>query len=131
MKRVGKTVSRGWQAKFFGGQAANALAIHGQLGSPCNRDDGSHPFSFDLRQGFRSDGLDFRNHELRLFLLDQLSQLRGIGHIDGMGPVGYLVPRCIRVSVNCDDLDTQPLQGDDYFLAELAGAEQHDSGCCR
>ena len=45
-----------------------------------------------------------------------------------MGTVRNLMARRIGITVDRDDLDAQPLQGDDHFLAELASAQQHDPG---
>ena len=47
--------------------------------------------------------------------------------VDPVGAVGDLVAGGVGVAVDGDDFDAQPLQGDDHFLAEFAGAEQHDA----
>ena len=64
---------------------------------------------------------------MRLFLFDELAQGGAIGHRDDVGAMGDLVARGIGVAVDGDDFDAQSLQGDDHFLAEFAGAEQHDA----
>ena len=65
---------------------------------------------------------------MRFFLLDQFAQGSRIGHVDDMGAVRHLVAGCILIAIDGDDLHAQALQRDDDFLAEFAGAEQHDPG---
>jgi hypothetical protein len=45
-----------------------------------------------------------------------------------MGAMGNLMAGSVFVTVDSDYFDPQALQGDDHFLAEFAGTEQHDAG---
>jgi len=51
---------------------------------------------------------------------------RGVGHGDHMGAMGDLLGGSVGVAVDGDHLDPQPLQLDRHFLAQFAGAQQHD-----
>ena len=64
---------------------------------------------------------------MRLFLLDQLAQRGAVGHRNDVGAMGDLMAGGVCVAVDGDDFDAEPLQRDDDFLAEFAGAEQHDA----
>ena len=64
---------------------------------------------------------------MRAFLLDQRAQRGAVGHVDHVRAMRDLMTRRIRITVDGDHFDAQPLQRDDHFLAELAGAEQHDA----
>jgi hypothetical protein len=70
-ERVGKLVRRGGQAEFFGGQPADAFAVHGEPGGAGGGDDFGEPGGLDLDQHVGGDGLDFRHDQLRFFQLDQ------------------------------------------------------------
>ena len=65
---------------------------------------------------------------MRTLLLDKARQRGPVGHRDDVRAVRDLVPRRVRIAIDGDRLDAEPLQRDDDFLAELAAAEQHDAG---
>jgi hypothetical protein len=44
-----------------------------------------------------------------------------------MGAMRHLMAGGVFVTVDGDHLHAQPLQRNDHFLAEFAGAEQHDA----
>ena len=66
---LGKAVGRGRQPELLGGQTADALAVHGEVGGARGRDDGV-ALGLELHQGVGGDGLDLRDDEVRLLLLD-------------------------------------------------------------
>jgi len=125
---AGETVGRGRQAEFLGSQPPDALAVHRQPGRAGGRDHPRQPFTLDLHQRRRGNRLDLRHHQVGLLLLDERAQRNRIGHVDHVRAVGHLVPGCIRVAIDRDDLCAKALQRDDHFLAELAGAQQHHAG---
>lgn len=59
--------------------------------------------------------------------LDKRAQRGGIRHVDHVRAMRDLVAGRVRIAVDRDHLDAEPLQRDDDFLAEFAGAEQHDA----
>jgi hypothetical protein len=89
------------------------------------RDHRRKPGLFDPHDLVGRDRLDLRHNESGPFLLDQCAQRRGIRHVDHMRAVRDLLRRRIRVAIDRNGLDAQPLQLDDNFLAELTGAQQH------
>jgi hypothetical protein len=115
------------RTEFLGGQPANAFAVHRQAGGARGRDDLGQALGFDLDQRVGGDGLDFGDDELRSFLLDQTAQRGAVGHVDHVRPMRDLLAGGIGVAIDGDHLDAEPLQRDDHFLAEFAGAEQHDA----
>ncbi len=69
---------------------------------------------------------------MRLLLLDERAQRDAVGHVDHVRAMRDLVARRVRVAVDGDHFDAEPLQRDDDFLAQFASAEQHDARCgCR
>ena len=62
------------------------------------------------------------------FGLHQGPQRPAVGHVDDMGAVGHLLAGRVGVAVHRHHFHSQALQCDDDFLAELAGAQQHDAG---
>jgi hypothetical protein len=80
---------------------------------------------FDQRGG--GDGLDLRHDEVGLFLFDQGPQCSPIGHVDHMRAMRDLMAGSVGVAIDGNHLDAESLQGDDHFLAELSGAQQHDA----
>nr|GEU28566.1 hypothetical protein [Tanacetum cinerariifolium] len=125
---AGKAVRRGCQAQRFGGQHADAFAVHGELGGARGGDAGDLAGRFQLRQRVGGDGFDLRHDQVGLLAVDQRGQRRAVGHVDDVGAVRNLVARRIRITVDGNHFHTQALQGDDDFLAQLARAEQHDTG---
>ena len=125
---VDEPVRRGRQAKGLGRQAADALAVHGQLGGARRGRDAHGAGGLQLDQQAGGDGLDFRDNDVRPFLVDDLAQGIRVRHGHHVGAVRHLLPRRVRVPVHGDDLHAQALQGDDDLLAQLSGAEQHHSG---
>jgi hypothetical protein len=61
------------------------------------------------------------------FLLDQRAQRGAVGHVDHVRAMRDLLAGSIGVAIDGDHLDAESLQRDDHFLAELAGAQQHDA----
>ena len=122
---IGKAVRRGGQAQLLGGQAADALPIHGELGGPSGGDHLGHALGLDLHQHVGGDGLDLGHDQMGLLLLDQSTQGGAVGHRDHMGPVGHLVAGGVGVAIHGNRLDTQALQRDQDFLTQLAGAKKH------
>ena len=57
----GKSVGRGFQAEFFGGEAADALAVHGQARGARGGND-VVALAFQLDQGVGGDGLDLGHY---------------------------------------------------------------------
>jgi hypothetical protein len=106
---------------------------YGEVGRPSSsaarrRNDLGEPFAFDGGEHVGGDRLDLRHDDLRFFLLDEALQRRRVGHRDDVRAVRDLVPRRVGVAIDGDDLDPQPLEGDDDFLAQFAAAEQHHPG---
>jgi len=127
-KRIAELVGAGGQAERFGGQPANAFAVHRQT---CGAGGGDHAHHAGGFQGFehrRGDGLDLRHHQVRALGLDQRLELLAVAHRDRARMVGHLLAGRILVAIDGDRLHAQALQRDQHFLAELAGAEQHDFG---
>ena len=123
-----EAVGRRRQAQLFGGQAADAFAVHGQQGRARGRDAGDLAGGFQLGQPGRGDRLDLRHDQIRFFLLDERGERVAVGHVDHVEAVRDLVARRVRVAVDGDHFDAEALQRNDHFLAELAGTEQHDFG---
>ena len=109
----------------LGRQAADALAVHGQLAARAVGVTRTAPAASSLDQQAGGDGLDFRDNDVRPFLVDDLAQGIRVRHGHHVGAVRHLLPRRVRVPVHGDDLHAQALQGDDDLLAQLSGAEQH------
>ncbi len=124
---VGKVVRRGWQVQLLGGQAADALAVHGQLRGACGRHHGK-AFGFQLHQGGGGDGFDFRHDVVRLLGLDHCAQGGAIEHVDHVAAVRHLHGRGIGVTVHGNHFNAQALQLDHHFLAQFATATQQYSG---
>jgi hypothetical protein len=91
VQAAGEAVGRGGQAQFFGGQAADAFAVHGQLGGARGRDAGDLAGRFQFGQLRRGDRLDFGHDQVRPLLFDQRGQRRAVGHVDHVGAVRDLV----------------------------------------
>ena len=73
------------------------------------------------------NGLDLWHDDVGPFGLDQRLQLLRIAHRDRARVVCDLLTRRVFVAVHRNRLDAEPLQRDQHFLAEFAGAEQHDA----
>ncbi len=128
IQRIAELVRAGRQAERFGGQAADALAVHGQAGGAGGGDHAHGAGGFQGFQHGRGDGLDLGHDQVRLFRLDQRLELVRVAHGDGARVVGYLLAGCILIAVDGDGFHTQALQCNQHFLAQLAGAEQHHFG---
>ncbi|MOA07786.1 hypothetical protein D3C78_1275060 [compost metagenome] len=127
---VGEAVRRGGQAQLLGGQAADALAVHGQLG----RARGGHhgeALGLQLDQGIGGDRLDLGDDVVRLLLLDHRAQGGAVEHADHMAAMRHLHGRRVGVAVDGDHLAAQALQFDGDFLAQLARAAQEHTGRAR
>ena len=124
----GKDVGGGFEAELFGGEAADAFAVHGELGGAGGGDD-AEAFVFEFEEGVRGDGLDFRDDAVGFFHFDEAAQGLAIKHGDDVAAVSDLHGGGIGVAVHGDDFAAEALEFDDDFFAELAGAEEHDFGC--
>ena len=127
-QRVGEDIRAGGQAQRFGGEAANAFAVHRQ---PHRARGGDHPHDtsgFEFFEHGRGNGLDLGHHEHRSLGFNQRLQLLRVAHRDGARVVRHLVAWRVLVAVDRDGLDAQALQRDQHLFAELAAAEQHDFG---
>ena len=127
IQAVGKDIRRGRQGQCFCGQAANAFAVHGEMGGARGRNHLGEASGFDGEQGFGGDRFDFRHDQVRFFLLYQRAQGCRIAHIHDMGAVCDLMARRIRITIHRDDFNAQALQSEDDFLAKLTCTEQHDT----
>ncbi len=125
---VAEPVGAGRQAQRFGGQAADALAVHGQARGAGGGDHAHHAGGFEHFEHGRGDGLDLGHHQVGLFRFDQRPQLGRVAHGDGARVVRHLLAGGVVVAVHRDGFHAQALQRDQHLLAQLAGAEQHDFG---
>ncbi len=64
---------------------------------------------------------------MRALGLDDRPQRGRVRHVDHVRAMGDLVAWRILITIDRDDFDAEALQRDDDFLAEFAGAEQHDA----
>jgi hypothetical protein len=127
LEGVGEMVGRSGQAQLLGGQATDALAVHGQLCGACG---GHHveALGLQLDQGGGGDGLDLGHDEMRLLGLDHRTQGGAVEHVDHVAAVRHLHGRGVGVTVHAYHLAAQALQLDHHFLAELAAAAQQHAG---
>ena len=125
LEGVGKDEGRGRQAQGFGGKAADAFAIHGQLRST---GAGNHApaFRLELDKLVGGDSFDFRHDQRRLFQFDNATQRSTVEHGNDMAAISNLHARRMLVAIHGDDFAAQSLQLNDDFATQLAGAEQHD-----
>ena len=124
-QRGGEGVRRSGQAQFLGGEAADALAVHGDMGGAGGGDDGGEAVRLDPHQFVGRQRLDLRHDQMRALALDQRPQGGGVGHVDHMGAMGNLLRGRVVIAVDRNGLHPQPLQLDHHFLAQLARAQQH------
>ena len=127
-QRRGEGVRRGRQLEVFGGEDADALAVHRRVRGEGGGDHCGETIGLDADEFVGGDGLDFGHDQMRPFGLHQRAQGLGIGHVDDMGAVGDLLGGRIGIAVDGDHLDAVALQLDGDFLAELARAQEHDPG---
>ena len=73
-----------------------------------------------------SDRLHFWYDDVRLMLRDHRIQGLAVQHVDDLAAIGHLHRRGPFVGVDSDDRLAVPLEGDDHFFAEFAGAEEED-----
>ena len=62
---------------------------------------------------------------MRALALNDRAQRSAIGHRHDMRPVRHLHTRRVGITIHCNRLDTETLQGDNHLLTEFAGAKQH------
>ena len=127
-QRIGEGVGRSRQLQLFRGEAAYALAVHGEVDGAGAGYDPDQAGRFQFCQGLGGDGLDFGYHDLGFLGIDHARQDIAIGHVYGLRAVRHLMPGRAIVTVHRDDLDAQALQGDDHFLAQFSRTQQHDTG---
>ena len=125
LQRVAEDVGAGRQAQRLGGEAADALSIHGQARGAGGRDDAHDTLGLECLQLGRRDGLDLGDDEVGLLALDQRAQRGAVAHGDRARVVRDLLAGRVLVAVDGDGLDAQALQRDQHFLAELAASKQH------
>ena len=115
------------EAELARGEIADPVAVHGQLDRLRRRRD-APPFLLELGQGRGVDRLDLRNDHVRLVLLDRFAERRAVEHREHLERVGDLHRGRILITVAGDHPAAEPLGGDRELPAQLAGAEQHQSG---
>ena len=125
-----KTVGRSFDTQFFGGQTADAFAVHGQPGSP-GRGNHGETFFFQFHQSIGGNGLHFRNDIVRLFRFNDFSECFPIQHGDHMRPMCHLHPRSIGVAIHGYDFHAQPLHSDRHFFAKFPCTAEQYFGCTR
>jgi hypothetical protein len=123
-QRIGEAVGRGRQPERFGGEPADALAVHRQVGGARGGDHLRQAVALDRQQFLGGDGLDLRHDDVRALLLDEGAQRLRIGHVEHVRAVGHLVAGGVGIAVGGDHLDPEPLQRNDHFLAQFAGPQQ-------
>ena len=116
---LGEAVGRGGKAQLFGGEAADPLPVHGELGGAGVGHD-PDPFLLKLRQGIGGDGFNLGDDKVGLDLGHQGAQGGTIEHIQHVGFVGNLHGGSIGVAVGGDHFYAKALQLDGDFLAEFA-----------
>ena len=122
---LGEAIGRGGQAERLGGEAADALPVHGQARGAGRGDDGV-ALALEREEGVGGDGLDLRDDEVGLLFFDHRAELLGVEHREDVARVGDLHGRGVVVAVAGDDVDAEALELEGDLLAELAGAEQED-----
>ncbi len=128
LQRIAEAIRAGRQAQRFGREPANALAVHGQPRGAGGRDHADRAGRLERLEHRRGDRLDLGHHQVGPLGLDQRLQPFGVAHGDGARVMRDLLARRVLVAVDRDGFDAEPLQGDQHFLAELSGAEQHHFG---
>ena len=128
LQRIAELVGAGGQAQRFGGQHADALAVHGQAGGAGGGDDAHHTSSLQLFEHRGGNGFDLGHHQVRALGFDQRLELGRVAHGDGARVVGHLLAGGVVVAVYRNGFHAQALQRDQHFLAQLPRAEQHDFG---
>ena len=121
----GKGITRGRQFQRFGREPPDALPVHGELRRTRHGDDLGKLVALDLRQHVRGDGLDLGHDNMRTLLLHQRAQGGTVCHVDHVRAMRDLVARRMGITIHRDDLHSQPLQGDDHFLAQFSRSQQH------
>ena len=64
---------------------------------------------------------------MRLFLLDQRTQLFTVCHVNDVRAVRHLMTGRVGVAIHRDGFHSETLQRDDDFLAQFTTAQQHDA----
>ena len=125
-ERITELVRARRQAERFGGQAADAFAIHRQACGARRRDHAHHAFGLERFEHRRGDRLDLGHDQVGLFRLDQRLELLRVGHRNGARMMCDLLTRRVFVAIDGNRLDAQSLQRDQHFAAKFASAQQHD-----
>ena len=125
LQRFGIAIARSRQAQFPGGEIANAVAVHRQLGRAGGRDDGE-ALPLQLDQHLGADGLDLGHDEIGAVLLHRGAQGRAVEHREHLPPVGHLHRGGIVIGIAGHDPRAEPLGRDDEFAPQFAGAEEED-----
>ncbi len=124
---LGKAVGGGGQAERLGGEAADPLPIHGELGGAGVRHH-LDPFLLQGGQGIGGDGFQLGDDQIRFDLVDQGAQGVTVQHVQHMSSVRHLHGGGIGIAVGGDHLDAEALQLDGDLLAKFAGAQQQGAG---
>jgi len=114
-----KTVGRGRELELFGGEAADALAVHGEFGGAGGGDD-ALALLLEFHEDVGGDGLDLWHDEVGLLEGDDAAQRHGVEHGEDVAAVGDLHGGGVVVAVAGDDFAAEALELDGDFLAELA-----------
>ena len=123
----GETVGAGRQPQFFSGQSTDAFAVHGKQ---CSIGGGDHaePLFFQFDQRGSGDRFHFGNDIIGLFGLNNAAEFRSVEHIDHIRTVSHLHTGGIRITINGNDFNTEPLHGDHNFFAQLPCSAEKDLG---
>ncbi|MNJ16539.1 hypothetical protein D3C77_108020 [compost metagenome] len=116
---LGEAVGGGGEAQLFGGEPADPLPVHGELGGAGVGHD-PDPFLLKLCQGIGGDGFNLGDDEVGLDLGHQGAQGGPVEHVQHLGGVGDLHGGGIGVAVGGDHFYAKALQLDGDFLAEFA-----------
>ena len=128
LQRITELVGAGGQAQRFGGQHADAFAVHGEARGTGRGDDAHHTCGLQLLQHGGGNGFDLGHHQVRALGFDQRLELGRVAHGDGARVVGHLLAGGVVVAVYRNGFHAQALQCDQHLLAQLPRAEQHDFG---
>ena len=127
LPRRGEAVARRRQADLLGGQAADALAVHGQLRGAGRRDHGYVAGGLQLDERIGGQRLDLRHDEVGANLGDEVLHGLRVGHVQLVPEMRHLMRRGVGVAVGGVDLDAETLERDGHFLAQFTRSQQQNS----
>jgi len=126
--RFGELIPGGREAERFRGEAAYALAIHGELRGAGGGNHRREARVLDPPQLVRRDRFDLRHDNVGALHLHERAQGGRVRHVDDVEAVREVVPRRVGVAVHGNHLHAQALEGDDDLFPELPGAQEHHFG---